>query len=164
MAGAITFLYMDLAELSKASRVSPRTIRFYIQQGLLPSPGKRGRGARYDRGLLHRLRLIQLLQRDKWPLGKIAGHMAELDEEGVRRELGVPSEGAGRRKEGGGEKGRPAVLLPPPSSLFPQSSTWERVRVDPNVEISVRTTLSGKQRKRVDRVIKAAKTILGKWS
>ena len=57
---------MDLAELAKASGVTPRTIRYYIHQGLLPSPGKRGRGARYDRGALGRLQLIQLLQRDKW--------------------------------------------------------------------------------------------------
>jgi DNA-binding transcriptional MerR regulator len=136
---------LDLAGLAKASRVSPRTIRYYIQQGLLPSPGKRGRAARYERGTLDRLELIKRLQRDRWPLGRIASHMAELDDDGVRRELGAPAKGGGS----------------PPASVVPQRSTWERVRVTPSLEISVRTTLSGQQRKRADRVIEAAKTILG---
>jgi DNA-binding transcriptional MerR regulator len=147
---------MDLAELSKASGVSPRTIRYYIHQGLLPSPGKRGRGARYDRGVLDRLQLIKLLQRDHWPLSKIAQHVAELDDEGVRR---VVAEEGGRMEEGGGKRGTPVVLLPPTSSLLPERSTWERVRVGPNLEISVRTTLSGQQRKLVERLIKSARKI-----
>ena len=114
---------LDLAQLSRASRVSPRTIRYYIHQGLLPSPGKRGRGARYDRGVLDRLELIKQLQRDGWPLGKIVERMAELDEQGV----------------------------------VPQRTTWERVRVSADVEISVRTRLSAAQRKRAERLIEAAR-------
>jgi DNA-binding transcriptional MerR regulator len=141
---------MDLAELSKASGVSPRTIRYYIHQGLLPSPGKRGRGARYDRALLPRLQLIQLLQRDAWPLVKIAQHMSELDDEAVRREL------AGSRKR---EAGSGGSVLPRTSDLGPRTSLWRRVRVDPTLEINVRTTLSGKRRKRVDRLIESARQI-----
>jgi DNA-binding transcriptional MerR regulator len=145
---------LDLAELARASRVSPRTIRYYIHQGLIPSPGKRGRGARYDRGLLDRLELIKLLQRDAWPLAKIANHLAELDEEGVRRELGAPPElplGDGppsyvRESE-----------FPPPYET--SRSTWERVRVGPKVEISVRTPLSSEERKLVDRLVQAARKI-----
>ena len=76
---------LDLAALSKASRLSPRTIRYYIHQGLLPSPGKRGRGARYDRATLERIELIKLLQRDRWPLAHIQRRLSELDDEGVRR-------------------------------------------------------------------------------
>jgi DNA-binding transcriptional MerR regulator len=151
---------MDLAELSKASGVSPRTIRYYIQEGLLPSPGKRGRGARYDRALLPRLQLIQLLQRDAWPLAKIAQHMSELDDDGVRRELGSLEGGERREERGARKRMAPTTpLLPPLSSLPPQRSTWERVRVDPTLEINVRTTLSGKRRKRVDRLIESARQI-----
>jgi DNA-binding transcriptional MerR regulator len=144
---------LDLAELSRASRVSPRTIRYYIHEGRLPSPGKRGRGARYDRGLVNRLELIKLLQRDGWPLGKIAERMRELDEEGVRREV----EGGGRRVE----TGEPPILTPA-SSLIPQRSIWERVRIDPNLEISVRTPLSAQQKKLADRLVELARAIFEK--
>ena len=137
---------LDLRELSRVARVSPRTIRYYIHQGLLPSPGKRGRGARYDRGLLDRLELIKQLQRDRWPLGKIAERMAELDEEGVRRQLGAPLElpfSTVRESE-----------FPPRYEV--NKSTWECTRVGPNVEICVRTPLSAEERRRLERLIEAA--------
>jgi DNA-binding transcriptional MerR regulator len=35
----------DLAELCDLADVTPRTVRYYVQQGLLPSPGARGPGA-----------------------------------------------------------------------------------------------------------------------
>lgn len=139
---------LDLRELARESGVPPRTIRYYIHQGLLPSPGKRGRGARYDRALLDRLELIKLLQRDRWPLGRIASHMAELDDEGVRREV----KGEGRREKA-------EAVLSPDSSLLAQRSTWERLRVAPNIEISVRTPLSAQQKKLVDALIAAARQL-----
>jgi DNA-binding transcriptional MerR regulator len=83
---------LDLATLAKSAGVTPRAIRYYVQQGLLPSPGTRGPGTKYDRGLLDRLQLIKLLQRKHWPLSKIREHLEALDEDGVRRELGQPPE------------------------------------------------------------------------
>src|SRR5690349_19123247 len=83
---------LDLAELANAAGVTPRTVRYYVQQGLLPSPGTRGPGTKYDRSLLERLQLIRLLQREHWPLSKIREHFESLDDEGVRKELGVPPE------------------------------------------------------------------------
>ena len=47
----------DLDELCRRARVSQRTVRYYIQRGLLPSPGV-GRGSRYDESYLHRLRKL----------------------------------------------------------------------------------------------------------
>src|SRR5215471_10354126 len=83
---------LDLAELASAAGVTPRTVRYYVQQGLLPSPSTRGPGTKYDRALLEKLQLIRLLQREHWPLSKIREHFESLDEEGVRRELGKPPE------------------------------------------------------------------------
>lgn len=61
----------DLNELSDRAGVTPRTVRYYIQQGLLRSPGTPGPGARYGEGHLGRLRLIRRLQREHQPLAEI---------------------------------------------------------------------------------------------
>jgi DNA-binding transcriptional MerR regulator len=80
----------DLSELSAAAGVTPRTIRYYVQQGLLPSPGTRGPGTRYDRAHLERLQLIRRLQRQHLPLAEIRLRLEALDDDGVREALGAP--------------------------------------------------------------------------
>ena len=55
-----TFSLTDLARLTD---VTPRTIRYYISQGLLAAPTGSGQAARYGEGHLARLRLIRRLQR-----------------------------------------------------------------------------------------------------
>lgn len=77
----------DLNELSLAAGVTPRTIRYYVQQGLLPSPGTRGPGTRYDRAHLDRLQIIRRLQREHLPLAEIRKRLEALDDEGVRDAL-----------------------------------------------------------------------------
>jgi DNA-binding transcriptional MerR regulator len=77
----------DLTELSAAAGVTPRTIRYYVQQGLLPSPGTRGPGTRYDRVFLDRLQLIRRLQRQHLPLAEIRRQLEALDDDGVRAAL-----------------------------------------------------------------------------
>ena len=61
----------DLNELADAAGVTPRTVRYYVQQGLLPAPAARGPGAHYERDHLDRLRLIKRLQRQHYPLAEI---------------------------------------------------------------------------------------------
>src|SRR3954449_10380202 len=39
---------MSIGELADAAGLSRRAIRFYVQQGLLPTPTGRGRGRHYD--------------------------------------------------------------------------------------------------------------------
>jgi len=73
----------DLPELCDLADVTPRTVRYYVQQGLLPSPGARGPGARYDRGHLNRLQLIRRLQREHLPLAEIRARLAGLSDDAV---------------------------------------------------------------------------------
>jgi DNA-binding transcriptional MerR regulator len=82
----------DLSELAAAAGVTPRTIRYYVQQGLLPSPGTRGPGTRYDRAHFDRLQLIRRLQRQHLPLAEIRLRLEALDDPGVREALGAPPE------------------------------------------------------------------------
>ncbi|HSW41402.1 MAG TPA: MerR family transcriptional regulator [Patescibacteria group bacterium] len=70
----------SLQDLSDLAGVTPRTIRYYIAQGLLPSPDRAGPGTTYGDGHLHRLRLIRRLQREHLPLAEIRSRLAALDD------------------------------------------------------------------------------------
>jgi hypothetical protein len=48
-----------LTELADLAGVTPRTVRYYLAQGLLPSVGTAGPGAKYGDAQLARLRLIR---------------------------------------------------------------------------------------------------------
>ncbi len=63
-------------ELARASGMSVRTVRYYVQRGLLPPAAFRGKDTAYDHGHLVRLRAIRRLQEAFFPLDAIA---AELD-------------------------------------------------------------------------------------
>jgi DNA-binding transcriptional MerR regulator len=67
---------MTLAELAEKCGLPGRTIRFYIARGLLPGPGKAGRGATYGEKHLERLREIERLQGQGMTLGEIAHQLA----------------------------------------------------------------------------------------
>jgi DNA-binding transcriptional MerR regulator len=109
-------------ELAKRVGVSRRTVRFYVQQGLLPAPYGVGRGKHYGPEHLARLRAVKALQQQ----GR------SLDE--VRREL-----------SGGGEAEASALAMAPVSEV--PGSTWTRLDVVPGVELHLsggRQRLSGR--------------------
>src|SRR4051812_25973145 len=74
----------SLNDLARLAEVTPRTIRYYVAQGLLPSPEAAGPATRYGEGHLARLRLIKRLQRDHLPLSEIRGRIERLGDEEVR--------------------------------------------------------------------------------
>ena len=63
---------LTLAELSEASGVPARTIRFYIARGLVEGPSKAGRGASYTAGHLERIEQIKKWQSEGRMLSDIA--------------------------------------------------------------------------------------------
>jgi len=74
-------------ELAGKARVSVRTIRYYIEQGLLPSPQMRGRYSLYDEDYLHRIKLIKLYQEAHLPLKEIGLQMETFSAEDVAKML-----------------------------------------------------------------------------
>lgn len=96
-----------LADLGGVSR---RTVRYYVQQGLIPAPLGVGRGDHYGREHLDRLLQVKALQE--------AGR--SLDE--IRQLLDGPAAPA-----------RPAVAVAQP---LPRE-VWRRVTVAPGVELHV---------------------------
>lgn len=81
----------SLADLCDLADVTPRTVRYYISQGLLRSPGTTGPGARYDDGHLARLRLIRRLQREHLPLAEIRKRLAALTDDEAISQAGGPA-------------------------------------------------------------------------
>jgi DNA-binding transcriptional MerR regulator len=176
---------LDLQELAAAANVSERTIRYYVQQGLLPSPGTRGPKTRYDRAVVDRIRLIKRLQRHHYPLAEIRSRLETLDDEGVRRALESPPErplessalGYVRElmgKRGTGDPAAAASATAPPNLFSPTlpyggaepgreqratRSTWERIPLARDVELHVRRPLSREQNRRLERLIDAARKI-----
>jgi DNA-binding transcriptional MerR regulator len=75
---ADTFSLTDLARLAD---VTPRTIRYYISQGLLAAPTGSGHAARYGGGHLARLRLVRRLQREHLPLAEIRSRLGRLSDD-----------------------------------------------------------------------------------
>ena len=60
-----------LKELCRAANVTERTVRYYIKEGLLPSPNGSGAYSRYDDEHFLRLQLIRRLKEDYLPLSEI---------------------------------------------------------------------------------------------
>ena len=173
---------LDLAELADRTGVSPRTIRYYIQEGLLPSPEARGPGAHYGPEHLERLKIIKRLQREHLPLAEIRRLLEEAGEnlaalsamsrapshrrtsaqEYIRGVLGSPatesrvfSMSSPMRPIVGeaGEAGREV------RSAHRTRSQWERITLAPDVELHVRRPLSRTQNKQVDGLLQAAREI-----
>lgn len=77
-----------LDELAEKADVSPRTIRYYVQRGLLAPPVFRGRDTAYGEGHLLRLRLIKRLQDERFlPLDAIAVELEAKSDDEVRAML-----------------------------------------------------------------------------
>jgi len=65
-----------LEELAREGGTSPRTVRYYVQRGLLPAPAFKGKDTGYAHEHLVRLRAIKRLQEAYFPLDAIAGELA----------------------------------------------------------------------------------------
>ena len=164
----------DLGELAGAAGVTPRTVRYYVQQGLIPSPGTRGPGTRYDRSHLDRLQLIKRLQREHLPLSEIRRRLEELSDDRVREALrfapetrnssalayvrGVLGSASGREHRHARGPREPESIVALAAPAKPASrSTWERIALAPDVELHVRRPLSREQNRLVERLLEAAR-------
>jgi DNA-binding transcriptional MerR regulator len=105
-------------ELAALGGVTRRTVRYYVQEGLLPSPLGLGRGRHYGPEHLARLQALKDFQERGLSLDRI------------RRELG--------RGPGRGAASAPA----PPQAPDVAVSAWTRVEMAPGIELHV----SGRRR------------------
>ncbi len=170
---------IDILELSDKAKVSPRTIRFYIQQGLLPAPETRGPGAHYGVEHVDRLRLIKRLQREHLPLSEIRKRIENLRPEEIshllRAEPVRPPDSAADYVRSVLSKGvssrtlREARPMSVPPAMFTAEQNnhkpmhhraqWERFTFSPEVEIHVRRPVSREDNRRIERLLESAREI-----
>jgi len=160
-----------LTDLAKLADVTPRTIRFYIAQGLLPSPEQQGPRTTYTDEHLERLRAIKEFQAGHLPLAEIR---ARLRGESIQDVATViqPSQPA-RASESAVDYIR-GVLAAPPSPATPapavrsvspaaqpepDRSQWDRVEITPDIEIHLRRPMTRTDNKRVLRLIEYARQL-----
>ncbi len=74
-----------LDELAREAGTSPRTVRYYVQRGLLPPPAFKGKDTAYGPEHLARLRAIRRLQDAFFPLDAIAAELERLGADGVEK-------------------------------------------------------------------------------
>src|SRR5512141_1214464 len=152
-------------DLAKLAGVTPRTIRFYIAQGLLPSPEAAGPKTTYTDEHLERLRLIKKLQLAHLPLAEIrtrlretgAQDLAEMVQPSAPTRVSESAVDYIRGVLGRAQAPMPAPAMaapvapapapaaksvpqPPPSQTTtePDRSQWDRVEITPDIEIHLR--------------------------
>lgn len=64
----------SIDELAVAAGVSRRTVRFYVQRGLIPPPSGLGRGSHYTKVHLDAILRVRMLQRQGVPLQEVPPH------------------------------------------------------------------------------------------
>src|SRR5262252_1912905 len=75
---------MRLSDLTERAGIPPRTVRYYVQRGLLPAPRFRGPDTAYEEEHLIRLRAIRRLQERFFPLDAIQVELARMTPEAIR--------------------------------------------------------------------------------
>ena len=143
---------LKLSELAEQAGVSPRTVRYYIALGLLPSPGRLGPGTRYGRDHLDRLRLIKRLQEERLSLAEIRQRL-----EGEPMPAPAVAAAPARQVVAARPARRPQSALRQGPT---QPALWERIVLSPDVELLVRAGVRDRD-SRVDQLIESAPDLLG---
>ena len=156
----------DIAELSDLSGLTVRTIRYYIQQRLLPSSQSMGPGARYAEEHLARLHLIRRLQREAFSLAQIRDKLLASPDLSRPEEAASESDAAAyiRSVIGGAQEAPPSYRAPPPASGLRQQAgrdrwLWERIPISDEIEIHVRRPLPRVDQRALDQLLEAAQKL-----
>jgi DNA-binding transcriptional MerR regulator len=84
---AMTAEELLIHELAERAGISVRTIRYYIDEGLLPQPSYQGKYSYYTLNYVDRLELIRRLKESYLPLREINEIMNSLTDDQVRKRL-----------------------------------------------------------------------------
>jgi len=140
-----------LAELAEEAGVSPRTVRYYVQRGLLPAPPFKGPDTVYGEEHLLRLKAIRVLQARFLPLDAIQAELQRLSPDALRtlaRESATPVPPV---------YPPPPVALcaPPPPVVSPRPvgmARYQRWELAPGLELHVSEAADAKVRALAERV------------
>jgi DNA-binding transcriptional MerR regulator len=124
-------------ELAREAQVSPRTIRYYVQRGLLPAPAFHGRDTTYDRGHLLRLQAIKKLQEARLPLDEIQARIGAASARELEKILASSEGSAASPQKVAAPRGGPYRC---PGADEPEANErWDRIHLMPGLELHVRS-------------------------
>lgn len=123
----------SLTDLAAAADVTPRTVRYYISQGLLPGPIGQGSAARYTPEHLTRLRAVRRLSDEGLSLARIRDHLSRMPEEAIERLAGGPDTPADQPPAGANALAyiRGVLSGPPPAATDAPPSLHARAVHEP---------------------------------
>jgi len=121
-----------LRELAAESGIEPRTIRWYISEGLVRGPEKMGRGAHYGQHHLKRLKTIRLLKESYGlPLAEIRRYILMAGDENIEVvPVRAPHVSLEALEEMADSAPAPGPSLPRPVA---RRARWRRERGRPHV-------------------------------
>jgi DNA-binding transcriptional MerR regulator len=135
-----------IQELCEQSGFSRRTVRYYVQIGLLDAPAGRGRGGFYFDSHLARLGRIKQLQDEGLNLAAIMAYLSVTTEQ--------PPLPAGDN----------ALASDPAGvqSFQHRREVWARYEIVPGIELAVRRECEESESKKVRELIRIARSLFAK--
>lgn len=137
-------MQLKLDELAQRAGISARTVRYYVQRGLLPPPTFRGKDSSYGESHLLRLKVIRVLQAAFYPLETIKGLLASKDDAALRELLASPPTAPPGLAEPVPEEPAPPSAaarherVEPARAGFPSQERWRKIVLRDGVELLVR--------------------------
>ena len=137
-----------------------RTIRYYMAEGLIQTPGeKQGTASLFSYLNLLQLLTVKKLQAEHLPIRKIRELVAGKSEHELEMLLGVGSVAAKKSRETDAKRYLESLLAPesaappptmlaaatpppPPTQKFDQSASWQRIEIEPGLELHIRSDYS----------------------
>src|SRR6185369_3624604 len=134
-----------------------RTIRYYMAEGLIQTPGeKHGTASLFSYLNLLQLLTVKKLQAEHLPIRKIRELVAGKSEQELELLLGVGSVAAKKSRETDAKRYLESLLAtesaplleqaaappPPAPQMLDQSASWQRVEIEPGLELHIRSDYS----------------------
>jgi DNA-binding transcriptional MerR regulator len=144
-----------IEDLALKGGVSRRTVRYYVQRGLLSAPTGTGRGPHYNAEHLATLIQIRQLQEQGVSLSEIPSRLRQgsidpLQPGPVPFPVPAPYPSP-----------LPQPRWPPPPAVEPARSVWTRIVLSDGVELHVRGRNDPLDSLRLARAVEALRSILG---
>lgn len=177
-------LGLEQARGTVTSVPDERTIRYYMAEGLIQTPGeKQGTASLFSYLNLLQLLTVKKLQAEHLPIRKIRELVAGKSEQELEMLLGVGSVAAKKSRETDAKRYLESLLAPesapfmkeaaaappPPTSapqILDQSASWQRIEIEPGLELHIRSdysppATSGKTRSLLERAIHRLRKLRG---
>lgn len=163
----------SLDELTARAETTPRTVRYYIAEGLLPPAVSAGPKSGYTDAHLDRLRLIARLKEAYLPLREIRRRVGAMTDEEVRETLDTLDQETSAQPEQPLDSAAsyianvlhatppPAVHLADAMAQPPSAAdTWRRLPITSEAELLIRDELYRRRSDQIDALIAWARRVL----